>query len=128
MFEALKHGSERLLDKLSWFLAPTVALCEQQCNVIKDALPISVSLISGALPPDQWQDASLWKSVLSTHWVMVSTPQVLLDPLRHGYILIGADIGLIVFNKAHHAVDNDPYDQIRQEFYHKMPPLYRYRV
>ncbi|KIK50014.1 hypothetical protein GYMLUDRAFT_253347, partial [Collybiopsis luxurians FD-317 M1] len=118
----LKHESERELEKLLWFLAPTVALCEQQCNVIKDALPVSVGLISGALAPDQWKDASLWKSVLSTHRVMVSTPQVLLDALRHGYILMGVDIGLIIFDEAHHAVDNDPYNRIMQEFYHKLPP------
>ncbi|KIK50444.1 hypothetical protein GYMLUDRAFT_252979 [Collybiopsis luxurians FD-317 M1] len=106
----LKHESERELEKLSWFLAPTVALCEQQCNVIKAALPVSVGLILGALALDQWKDASLWKSILSTHRVMVSTPQVLLDALHHGYILMGADISLIIFNEAHHAVDNDPYN------------------
>ncbi|KIK50451.1 hypothetical protein GYMLUDRAFT_51208 [Collybiopsis luxurians FD-317 M1] len=101
----LKHESERELEKVS----PTVALCEQQCNIIKDALPVSVGLISGALAPDQWKDASLWKSVL-------------LDALRHGYILMGVDIGLIIFNEAHHAVDNDPYNRIMQEIYHKLPP------
>lgn len=52
---------------------------------------------------------------------MVSTPQVLLDALRHGYILMGIDIGLIIFDEAHHAVDNDPYNRIMQEFYHPMP-------
>ncbi|KAE9404030.1 P-loop containing nucleoside triphosphate hydrolase protein [Gymnopus androsaceus JB14] len=118
----LKHESEREMTKLSWFLAPTVALCEQQCNVIKEALPVSVGLISGALAPEQWKDANLWKSVLSTHRVMVSTPQVLLDALRHGYIVMGVHIGLIIFDEAHHAVDNDPYNRIMQEFYHKIPP------
>ncbi|KIK56725.1 hypothetical protein GYMLUDRAFT_247512 [Collybiopsis luxurians FD-317 M1] len=29
------------------------------CNVIKDALPVSVGLISGALAQEQWKDASL---------------------------------------------------------------------
>lgn len=53
---------------------------------------------------------------------MVSTPQVLLDALRHGYIVLSIDIGLIIFDEAHHAVDNDPYNRIMQEFYHKIPP------
>ncbi|KAJ3994224.1 hypothetical protein F5050DRAFT_1809806 [Lentinula boryana] len=117
----LKHESERELSKISWFLAPTVALCEQQCTVIKNALPVSVGLISGALAPDQWKDANLWKAVLNTHKVMVSTPQVLLDAMRHGYIIMG-DIGLIVFDEAHHAVNDDPYNRIMQEFYHTLPP------
>ncbi|KAJ3713612.1 hypothetical protein C8R42DRAFT_727088 [Lentinula raphanica] len=119
----LKHESERQLGKISWFLAPTVALCQQQSEVIKKGLPVSVGLISGALAPDQWKDASLWKAVLNTHRVMVSTPQVLLDALRHGYIIMG-DIGLIIFDEAHHAVDNDPYNRIMQEFYHPLPPMH----
>ncbi|KAF9067218.1 hypothetical protein BDP27DRAFT_1329174 [Rhodocollybia butyracea] len=118
----LKHESERESRKLSWFLAPTVALCNQQYEIIKAALPVSVGLISGKLAPDQWKDAQLWKSVLSTHAVMVSTPQVLLDALRHGYIVLGVDIQLIVFDEAHHAVENDPYNRIMTEFYHTLPP------
>ncbi|KIK63518.1 hypothetical protein GYMLUDRAFT_241988 [Collybiopsis luxurians FD-317 M1] len=43
----LKHKGERKLEKLSWFLAPTAALCEQQCNVTKDTLHVSVGLILG---------------------------------------------------------------------------------
>ncbi|KAH7881254.1 uncharacterized protein C8R40DRAFT_1164658 [Lentinula edodes] len=116
----IKHEAERETRKLSWFLAPTVALCEQQCNVIKSALHVSVGQITGALAPDQWKDASLWKAVLNTHQVMVSTPQILLDALRHGYIIMG-DIGLIIFDEAHHAVNDDPYNRIMQEFYHPLP-------
>lgn len=53
---------------------------------------------------------------------MVSTPQVLLDALRHGFINLGRDISLLVFDEAHHAVDNDPYNRIMQEFYFSLPP------
>ncbi|KAJ3808003.1 hypothetical protein F5876DRAFT_46960 [Lentinula aff. lateritia] len=116
----IKYETERETRKLSWFLAPTVALCEQQCNVMKGALHVSVGLITGALAPDQWKDANLWKAVLNTHQVMVSTPQILLDALRHGYIIMG-DIGLIIFDEAHHAVNDDPYNRIMQEFYHPLP-------
>ncbi|EPQ54406.1 P-loop containing nucleoside triphosphate hydrolase protein [Gloeophyllum trabeum ATCC 11539] len=117
----MKLEADREPRKVSWFIAPTVALCEQQRDVIDKALPVSVGIISGSLEPDQWKDPALWRRVLDTHRVMVSTPQVLLDALRHGYINLGKDIGLIVFDEAHHAVDNHPYNRIMKEFYFALP-------
>lgn len=52
---------------------------------------------------------------------MVTTPQVLLDALRHGYVGLGTDISLLVFDEAHHAVDNHPYNSIMKEFYYHLP-------
>ena len=52
---------------------------------------------------------------------MISTPQVFLDALRHGYISLGRDISLLVFDEAHHAVDNHPYNRIMMEFYFSLP-------
>jgi endoribonuclease Dicer len=98
-----------------------VALCEQQKNVIQTAIPVSVGLISGSLEPDQWKNAKLWMDVLNKHRIMVTTPQVLLDALRHGYIILGRDLSLLIFDEAHHAVDNHPYNRIMQEFYFKLP-------
>ncbi|KIY73904.1 P-loop containing nucleoside triphosphate hydrolase protein [Cylindrobasidium torrendii FP15055 ss-10] len=118
----LRHEVERELTKVSWFLAPTVALCEQQYGVIKSSIPVSVGMISGALEPDQWKDARLWQSVLQTHRVVVSTPQVLLDAMRHSYVGMGRDISLIVFDEAHHAVDKAPYNTIMKEFYFRLSP------
>ena len=102
---------------MSWFIAPTVALCAQQFSVLKSHIPVSVGLVSGANEPDQWKSHALWERVLQTHRVMVSTPQVLLDALRHGYIVLGRDISLLIFDEAHHAVDNHPYNRIMKEFY-----------
>lgn len=107
--------------QVAWFFAPTVALCTQQKAVIKNYLPVSVGLISGALEPDQWKSVTIWKEVLSTHRVVVSTPQVFLDALRHGYIHIGRDISLLVFDEAHHATGDHPYSRIMTEFYHPLP-------
>ncbi|KAL0955017.1 hypothetical protein HGRIS_003938 [Hohenbuehelia grisea] len=117
----MKNEIERKANKISWFLTPTVALCEQQFNVIKAALPVSVGIIIGALQPDQWKDPDLWKTVVNTHEVVVSTPQVLLDALRHAYLDMGRDIGLLVLDEAHHAVDNHPYRLIMKEFYFRIP-------
>ncbi|KAF9476959.1 P-loop containing nucleoside triphosphate hydrolase protein [Pholiota conissans] len=118
----MKHEMEREPTKLSWFFAPTVALCDQQKAVIEKYLPVSVGIVSGANEPDQWKNATLWQRVLSTHRIVVSTPQVFLDALRHGYISLGRDVSLLVFDEAHHAVDNHPYNRIMIEFYQPLPP------
>ena len=99
-----------------------MALCVQQKHVIAAHLPVSVGMISGAAnEPDQWTNQALWDRVLRTHRIMVSTPQVFLDALGHGYISLGRDISLLVFDEAHHAVENDPYNRIMLDFYFKLP-------
>lgn len=107
--------------KLSWFVAPTVALVEQQKDVISTYIPVSVGMVSGASEPDQWKDRMLWRRIIDTHRIMVTTPQVLLDALRHGYISLGADISLVVFDEVHHAGKNHPYNAIMKEFYYHLP-------
>lgn len=103
-------------------MAPTVALCEQQREVIQSALPVSVRIISGAHEPNQWKNHTLWIDVLATNQVIVSTPQVLLDALRHAYVVLGKDVSLMVFDEAHHAVENHPYNCIMAEWYFHIPP------
>jgi endoribonuclease Dicer len=110
------------LCQISWFLAPTVALIEQQRDVIASAIPVPVGLISGASAPDQWKDRKLWSGILEKYRIMVSTPQILLDALRHGYIHLGRDISLLVFDEAHHATSKHPYNEIMKAFYHPLPP------
>jgi endoribonuclease Dicer len=60
--------------------------------------------------------------VLDTHRVIVSTQDVLLNALRHGYVNLGRDIGLLVFDEAHHAADKHSYNMVMQEFYAGLPP------
>ena len=110
------------LGQLAWFIAPTVALVEQQRDVIATQIPVSVGLVSGASDPYQWTDPAMWRKIIDSHRVMVTTPQVLLDALRHGYINLGADISLLIFDEVHHAGKNHPYNAIMQEFYHILPP------
>ncbi|KAJ7903482.1 hypothetical protein B0H14DRAFT_2665029 [Mycena olivaceomarginata] len=118
----MKIEAERESNKLSWFMAPTRALCQQQKSVIQEAIAVPVGLISGSIEPDQWTDKALWQTVLNTYRIMVSTPQVLLDALRHGYINLGIDIGLLIFDEAHHAVADHPYNAIMKDFYFSCPP------
>lgn len=118
----MRYEIERGSQKVSWFLAPTVALCNQQHSVIKDNMQVPVGLIHGALEPKQWTDITLWKRVLENNRVVVSTPQVLLDALSHGYVHMGLDIGLLVFDEAHHADRNHPMSCIMRDFYFSLPP------
>jgi endoribonuclease Dicer len=97
-------------------------LCEQQHDVISKSLPVPTGLISGAMEPNSWKDPSLWQRVLREHRVVVSTPQVLLDAMHHGYINMGQSIGLIVFDEAHHAADKHPYNVIMRNFYFQIYP------
>jgi len=106
--------------QVSWFVAPTVALCEQQHDVISKTIA-SVGLVHGGLEPKQWTDPNLWRTVLANNRVIVSTPQVLLDALSHGYVNLGKDIGLLVFDEAHHANDNHPMNCIMKDHYFSLP-------
>ncbi|EJD45820.1 hypothetical protein AURDEDRAFT_124545 [Auricularia subglabra TFB-10046 SS5] len=94
-----------------------VALCQQQHRLLERELPCSVGFISGALQPDKWTSAGVWKQVVSINQVVVSTPQVLLDALRHAYMDLGLDVGLLIFDEAHHALRGHPYNRIMREFY-----------
>ncbi|KAG2047355.1 hypothetical protein BDR06DRAFT_95351 [Suillus hirtellus] len=118
----MRYEIERGSQKVSWFLAPTVALCNQQHSVIKDNMQVPVGLIHGGLEPKQWTDVTLWKRVLGNNRVIVSTPQVLLDALSHGYVHMGLDIGLLIFDEAHHADRNHPMSCIMRDFYFSLPP------
>lgn len=108
-------------DKVSWFLAPTITLCEQQREVIARAIPVPVGIISGNLQPDEWKDRMIWQKIMADHRVVVSTPQVLVDALRHSYVNLGLDINLLVFDEAHHAVRDHPYSVLMREFYFRLP-------
>ena len=101
---------------------PTVALAQQQQRVIKRGVPVTVGLISGVDEPDQWKNHELWRSVLTDYRIIVSTPDVLLNALRHGYLHLGRNIGFLVFDEAHHAADKHAYNLVMREFYSKLPP------
>ncbi|KIK27403.1 hypothetical protein PISMIDRAFT_93262 [Pisolithus microcarpus 441] len=116
----MKIECERQPHKVSWFLAPTVTLCEQQHDVISQAIG-SVGLVHGGLEPKQWTDPELWNTVIKNNRVVVSTPQVLLDALSHGYVSLGNQIGLLVFDEAHHAAENHPMNCIMRDHYFSLP-------
>ena len=86
-------------DQLAWFIAPKVVLCEQQHRALLPHLSsYQHRLLLGKDGVDYWKDQRLWDSVLTDVRVVVSTPQVLLDALSHGYVNM-SKIALLVFDE-----------------------------
>lgn len=87
-----------------WFIAPTVALCIQQCDNLRSQIPRSVQIerVTGADHVDTWSTRA-WGGLLKSARIVVSTPQVLLDALSHGFVKMDM-FSLIVFDEGELAV------------------------
>ncbi|KAI1173067.1 RNase3 domain-containing protein [Nemania sp. FL0916] len=103
-------------DKIAWFLAPTLALCEQQYRVLKSQLGApQIKLLSGADNVDTWSDNRIWNDYLRDVRVVVSPYQILLDAITHAFVHIGR-LGLIVFDEAHNCVGKHPGSKIMERY------------
>ncbi|KAL5836669.1 hypothetical protein ACOSQ3_013838 [Xanthoceras sorbifolium] len=99
------------------FLVPNVVLVKQQAEAIKMHTDLNVGMYWGDMGVDFW-DAATWKQEISKHEVLVMTPQILLDGLRHSFFKLNM-IKLLIFDECHHARGNFPYSSILTEFYHR---------
>ncbi|OAA44259.1 Dicer-like protein 2 [Metarhizium rileyi] len=105
-------------EKIIWFLAPTVALCSQQFDVIRlQAASVPMKLLTGNHQVDTWS-AGIWDTILDGVQIVVSTHQILLDALCHAFITIDR-ISLIIFDEAHNCVGKHPGSKIMTDFYHR---------
>ncbi|XP_071686095.1 dicer-like protein 4 isoform X2 [Rutidosis leptorrhynchoides] len=97
------------------FLAPTVALVEQQAKVIEDSLDVKVGIFCGSSKMKGHHD---WEKALEQFEVLVMTPQILLHNLSHCCIKI-EQIALLIFDECHYAQleSNHPYAEIMKIFY-----------
>uniref|UniRef100_A0A0E0GQ45 Uncharacterized protein n=1 Tax=Oryza nivara TaxID=4536 RepID=A0A0E0GQ45_ORYNI len=98
------------------FLVPTVVLVGQQARVVEQHTDLVVKQFCGEMGVDFW-DAATWRSQLEDGEVLVMTPQILLDNLRHSFFRL-QDIALLIFDECHRARGNAPYACIFKEFYH----------
>ncbi|KPM45765.1 Dicer-like protein 2 [Neonectria ditissima] len=140
---AMDTGSGKTqVMKLVWFLAPTVSLCEQQCEVIRlQNTSVPIKVLTGNDKLDSWAPET-WDIILKETRIIVSTFQVLLDALSHGYVnmemlaLLVIDEGLIaptfilaahvnIYLIAHNCVGNSPGTNIMTKFYHTAKDLKR---
>ncbi|KAI5858141.1 hypothetical protein BZA05DRAFT_331211, partial [Tricharina praecox] len=103
---------------LSWFLIPGVELAKQQHQVLMSALPpVGIALLMGSSGVDKWSNKEIWDELLQAP-VVISTHQVLLDALTHGFVQMER-IGLLIFDEAHHCIQNHPANMIMRHFYHE---------
>ena len=85
--------------KMIWFLAPNVALCEQQYEVFKSNLPgYGIQILSGQDGVDHWTEQSVWDAVLCNIRIVMSTPQVLYDAMAHGFVGM-SQLALLIFDE-----------------------------
>lgn len=104
--------------QIIWFLAPTVALCAQQHDVIKAQITaVQTKFLSGADGVERWTEQAHWDAVLKNIRVVVSTHQILLDALSHGFVQMES-LALIVFDEAHNCVRDHPGAKVMSSFYH----------
>lgn len=76
-----------------------MSLCEQQYEVIKSQISaVEVKILSGAGGVDRWTKKFMWDAVLLNIKIIVSTYQILLDALTHGFVKMES-LGLVVFDE-----------------------------
>ncbi|KAI8906679.1 hypothetical protein EDD86DRAFT_248276 [Gorgonomyces haynaldii] len=87
-----------------WFLCPTMALVQQQADRIQRQTDFKVEIVTETQMPLEWN-------------VIVSTPQILLQLLRHSFFKL-QDLDLLVIDECHHCQGDSPMAVLMRDFYH----------
>ncbi|XP_057968362.1 dicer-like protein 4 isoform X2 [Malania oleifera] len=125
MYE-LGHLIKKPLENICVFLAPTVALVQQQARVIEEFVDFKVGVCCGN--SKHLKSHRDWEKEIEQYEVLVMTPQVLLRNLCHRFIKMEL-IALLIFDECHHAqLESDhPYAEIMKVFYKtdvKLPRIF----
>ncbi|XP_057960958.1 endoribonuclease Dicer homolog 2 isoform X2 [Malania oleifera] len=99
------------------FLVPQVVLIKQQAEAVKMHTDLKVGIYWGDMGVDFWDDAT-WRQEQDKYEVLVMTPMILLNGLRHSFFKLEM-IKLLIFDECHHARGKHPYACIMMEFYHR---------
>lgn len=96
IFHELEHLPQH---QFIWFLAPTVALCSQQFEYIQSQISsVQAKCLKGEDGVDRWTSQRDWDAVLKNVKIVVSTFQILLDALSHGFVQMES-LALIIFDE-----------------------------
>ncbi|KAM6579905.1 hypothetical protein CsatA_003679 [Cannabis sativa] len=113
MYE-LRNQIKKPQNDICVFLAPTVALVQQQAKVIEESVDFKVGICCGSTKQ------AYWKKNIKQYEVLVMTPDILLHCLSHCNIKMDS-IALLIFDECHHAQikSNHSYAGIMRSFYNK---------
>ncbi|XP_048137165.1 endoribonuclease Dicer homolog 2 isoform X2 [Rhodamnia argentea] len=87
-----------------------------QAEAIKMHTDLKVEMYWGDMGVDFW-DAAMWQKQLDRYEVLVMTPAILLNCLRHSFFKLDL-IKVLIMDECHHARGEHPYACIMKEFYH----------
>ncbi|MCJ1379666.1 Dicer-like protein 2 [Xylographa soralifera] len=105
-------------EKLVWFLCPTVVLAQQQYDYFEKHLRcVQIRILTGNDGVDRWGEKQIWDDVLKDINLVVSTYQILLDALVHGFISMRR-LALLIHDECHNCTKESSPNRIMQEFYH----------
>ncbi|KAM7508303.1 hypothetical protein LguiA_018756 [Lonicera macranthoides] len=112
----MSHLIKKPEKNICVFLAPTVALVEQQARVIQESIDFKVGIFCGS--SKHLKTHHEWEKEMEEYEVLVMTPQILLHNLSHCFIRIEL-IALLIFDECHYAQleSNHPYAEIMKVFY-----------
>ncbi|GAA6028331.1 hypothetical protein JCM8097_006980 [Rhodosporidiobolus ruineniae] len=103
--------------RIQLFLTNSVPLVHQQANGLAHNTPLRVGKLFGALGVNLCSEKE-WEYNFEHFDVLVSTAQLILDSLAHGFIKM-EQIALIVLDEVHHGKANHPFAAILRDFYHR---------
>lgn len=63
---------------------------------------VQIRLLQGNDGVEKWKDQKIWDCVLKNVRIVVSTPQVLLEALTHGFVRL-ATLSLLVFDEGNYS-------------------------
>ncbi|XP_023928784.1 dicer-like protein 4 isoform X2 [Quercus suber] len=116
LIHELGHLIKKPQKNICVFLAPTVALVQQQAKVIEDSIDFKVGVYCGSTK--QLKSHEDWDKEIEQYEILVMTPQILLRNLSHCFIKMEL-IVLLIFDECHHAQvkSSHAYAQIMKVFY-----------
>ncbi|XP_027927327.1 endoribonuclease Dicer homolog 2-like [Vigna unguiculata] len=116
LLRSYAHHLRKPSPFIAVFLVPQVVLVSQQAEVVKMHTDLKVGVYWGDMGVDFW-DAATWEQEMDKHEVLIMTPVILLNCLRHSFLKLNM-IKVLIMDECHHARGKHPYACIMTEFYH----------